>query len=70
MKKIFSLFLTLLFFIVIFSGCAGDVSEPNQDNTDTDITQETTLHNETVPEGYIGIYTVEDFDYLRNSSTG
>lgn len=70
MKKNFYLFLSLLFVIVAFSGCTGDISEPIQDNVDNNITEETTLHNETVPEGYIGIYTVEDFDYLRNSSTG
>lgn len=27
-------------------------------------------HIDTVPDGYIGIYTADDFDYLRNSSTG
>ena len=70
MKRNFYLFLSLLFVIVAFSGCTGDISEPIQDNVDNNITEETTLHNETVPEGYIGIYTVEDFDYLRNSSTG
>lgn len=70
MKKNFYLFLSLLFVIVAFSGCTRDISEPIQDNADNNITEETTLHNETVPEGYIGIYTVEDLDYLRNSSTG
>ena len=70
MKKIICLLLALLFFIVVFSGCTGDISEPIQNDTDTNVTEKTTLHNETVPEGYIGIYTVEDFDYLRNSSTG
>ncbi len=39
-------------------------------NSNPTIQEQTTVHLEEIPDGYVGIYSVEDFDYLRNSSTG
>lgn len=39
-------------------------------NSNPTIQEQTTAHLEEIPDGYVGIYSVEDFDYLRNSSTG
>ena len=73
MKRFFCLFLTFLLFALIFTGCNSNNSEDESYHEDTEINttaESTTAHVTAVPDGYIGIYTVDDFDYLRNSSTG
>lgn len=73
MKKFFCLFLTYLLVALIFTGCNSNNSEDESYYEDTEIdttAESTTAHVTAVPDGYIGIYTVDDFDYLRNSSTG
>lgn len=42
------------------------VNEPES----VSIEPESPLHKTEVPDGYVGIYTVDDFDYMRNSSSG
>lgn len=73
MKKFFCLFLTFLLVALIFTGCNSNNSEDESYYEDTEIdttAESTTAHVTAVPDSYIGIYTVDDFDYLRNSSTG
>ncbi len=73
MKRFFCLFLTFLLVALIFAGCNSKGSKHGSYHVDTeiDITEKsTTTHVTAVPDGYIGIYTVDDFDYLRNSNTG
>lgn len=73
MKRFFYLFLTFLLVALIFAGCNSSGSKNGSYHVDTeiDITEKsTTTHVTAVPDGYIGIYTVDDFDYLRNSNTG
>lgn len=66
MKKLLSIFSVILAICMFFSACGTDngSSAGNLSNNSRSVSESTTqpkpLHQEEVPEGYIGIYTVED----------
>lgn len=79
MKRIFTLLLTIVIIGTTFAGCYSEnmitkESDPNETATNSNSEYDTGTtniqHLSTVPDGFVGIYTADDFDYLRNSSTG
>lgn len=65
------LLLTVVICVSVFT--PNRSSSTNKGNIQLEATNAEVIKNEhldTVPDGFIGIYTIEDFDYLRNSSTG
>ena len=73
MKKTIFLLLILVM-ICTLVGCVSnnesEFSSELESNDEENIVEETTssLHLTEIPEGYIGIYSVEDFEYIRTNS--
>lgn len=63
----------VIIIISIIASSANDSYEPSQpvnESENTNVEIEELLHKTEVPDGYIGIYTVDDFDYVRNMENG
>lgn len=76
MKKIISLLLLVVTILSIATGCSSQNTKTDKESelgtkSDSQIMQKTTQHIDEIPNGYIGIYTVDDLmnsDYNRDAN--
>lgn len=61
---------------MLFAGCTSSNSEgetPNDESDNKLVTEELPAepaHKTEVPDGYVGIYSVDDFEYIRTTPKG
>lgn len=61
---------TIIAVIASFTNDPYEPSQPINESEYTNVEIEEPLHKTEVPDGYVGIYTVDDFDYVRNMENG
>ena len=71
MKKIISILLSITTILIMFAGCVSSnmVTEELPTESATESTTQP-AHKTEVPEGYVGIYSVDDFEYIRTTPKG
>lgn len=76
MKKVISILLSVTIVFMLFAGCTSSNSEgeiPNDESDNKLVTEELPTepaHKTEVPDGYVGIYSVDDFEYIRTTPKG